>query len=54
MATPTDNLKPPPAPSRVFYSLGRMLAAEDFQADQDYHRAALARALLQLLSLIHI
>jgi len=48
MATPTDNLKPPPAPSRVFYSLGRMLAAEDFQADQDYHRAALARALLQL------
>jgi hypothetical protein len=48
MATPTDKLNPPPAPSRVFYSLGRMLAAEDFQADQDYHRGALARALLQL------
>jgi hypothetical protein len=48
MATPTDNLNPPPALSRVFYSLGRMLAAEDFQADQDYHRGALARALLQL------
>jgi len=48
MATPTDNLKPPPALSRVFYSLGRMLGVEDFQADQDYHRAALARALLQL------
>ncbi len=44
----TDNLSPPPAPSRVYYSLGRMLGAEDFQADQDYHRSALARALLQL------
>jgi|GEM_PF-2647076 len=48
MAAPTDNLNPPPAPTRVFYSLGRMLAAEDFQADQDYHRGSLARALLQL------
>jgi hypothetical protein len=48
MATATDNLNPPPAPNRVFYSLGRMLGVEDFQADQDYHRAALARALLQL------
>ena len=45
---PTDNLSPPPAPSRVNYVLGRMLGANDFQADQDYHRAALARALLQL------
>ena len=48
VATPTDNLNPPPAPSRVYYSLGRMLGVDDFQADQDYHRAALARALLQL------
>jgi hypothetical protein len=48
MATPTDNLSPPPAPSRVSYSLGRMLGVEDFQADQDYHRSSLARALLQL------
>jgi hypothetical protein len=48
MATPTDNLSPPPAPSRVSYSLGRMLGVEDFQADQDYHRGSLARALLQL------
>ena len=44
----TDNLSPPPSPSRVFYSLGRMLGVEDFQADQDYHRGSLARALLQL------
>jgi len=47
-AAPTDNLNPPPAPSRVYYALGRMLGVEDFQADQDYHRAALARALVQL------
>ena len=48
MATPTDNLNPPPAPQRVYYSTGRMLGVSDFQADQDYHRARLARALLQL------
>lgn len=48
MASPTDNLGPPPAPNRVFYSLGRMLGVDDFQADQDYHRGRLARALLQL------
>jgi hypothetical protein len=45
---PTDNLNPPPALSRVYYSLGRMLGVDDFQADQDYHRGCLARALLQL------
>jgi hypothetical protein len=48
MATLTDNLNPPPAPHRVFYSTGRMLGVEDFQADQDYHRGRLARALVQL------
>ncbi len=48
MAAPTDNLNPPPAPQRVYYSTGRMLGVSDFQADQDYHRARLARALLQL------
>jgi hypothetical protein len=48
MATPADTLSPPPAPNRVYYSLGRMLGVEDFQADQDYHRGRLARALLQL------
>ena len=44
----TDNLNPPPSPLRVYYSLGRMLGVEDFQAEQDYHRGSLARALLQL------
>jgi hypothetical protein len=44
----TDNLNPPPKPQRVFYSTGRMLGVEDFQADQDYHRARLARVLMQL------
>ena len=48
MASPTDTLSPPPAPNRVYYSLGRMLGVEDFQADQSYHRGRLARALLQL------
>ncbi len=47
---PTDDLtlKPPLAPARVFYSTGRMLGVDDFQADQDYHRGRLARALSQL------
>jgi hypothetical protein len=44
----SDNLSPPPAPNRVYYSLGRMLGVDDFQADQDYHRGRLARALVQL------
>ena len=44
----TDTINPPPAPQRVFYSTGRMLGVADFQADQDYHRARLARALVQL------
>ena len=43
-----DDLNPPPAPSRVSYSTGRMLGVEDFQAEQDYHRGRLARALMQL------
>lgn len=48
MSAPSDALSPPQPPSRVYYSLGRMLGAEDFQADQDYHRGRLARAILQL------
>jgi hypothetical protein len=43
-----DALNPPPQPLRVFYSTGRMLGVDDFQAEQDYHRGRLARALLQL------
>jgi hypothetical protein len=48
MATDDLTLTPSLAPNRVFYSTGRMLGVEDFQADQDYHRGRLARALLQL------
>lgn len=48
MATDDLSLKPALAPTRVFYSTGRMLGVEDFQADQDYHRGRLARALMQL------
>jgi hypothetical protein len=48
MATSSDTLNPPPAPQRVYYTTGRMLGVEDFQADQDYHRGRLARALVQL------
>ena len=48
MVNSSDTLSPPQPPSRVYYSLGRMLGVEDFQADQDYHRGRLARALLQL------
>ncbi|HTA44797.1 MAG TPA: hypothetical protein VK789_20255 [Bryobacteraceae bacterium] len=44
-----DTLNPPPAPTRVYYSTGRMLGVEDFQADQDYHRGRLARILMQML-----
>ena len=44
----TDTLNPPPVPTRVYYSTGRMLGVEDFQADQDYHRGRLARVLVQL------
>ncbi len=41
-----DTINPPPQALRVFYSTGRMLGVEDFQAEQDYHRGRLARALL--------
>lgn len=44
----TDALNPPQSPTRVYYSTGRMLGVEDFQAEQDYHRGRLARTLLQL------
>ncbi len=44
-----DSLATRPQALRVFYSTGRMLGVEDFQAEQDYHRGRLARALLQTL-----
>lgn len=46
-ATDTTTKPYTPLPAlRVFYSTGRMLGVEDFQAEQDYHRGRLARALL--------
>jgi len=44
----SDALNPPPSPLRVYYSTGRMLGVEDFQAEENYHRGRLARALLQV------
>jgi hypothetical protein len=41
-----DNIDPIVAdfkPQRVAYAIGRMLGAEDFQAEQNYHRNRLAR-----------
>ena len=44
----SDSLNPPPSPQRVYYSTGRMLGVEDFQAEEDYQRGRLARALMQI------
>jgi hypothetical protein len=44
----TDTISPSQPALRVFYSTGRMLGVEDFQAEQDYHRGRLAKALLAL------
>jgi len=40
-----DSLVEVEAPDRVHYATGVLLSAEDFQAEQDYHRGRLARAL---------
>ena len=46
---PLDPLKESPAPpDRVFYATGVLLDAEDFNAEQIYHRSRLARALVYL------
>ena len=44
MAKAQDSL-PKKDPDRVHYATGVLLGAEDFQAEQDYHRGRLARAL---------
>jgi hypothetical protein len=41
----TDPLVEAPRPDRVAYALGMMLGAEDFEAEQTYHRGRLAWAL---------
>ena len=45
MATEEDLLPQLEGPDRVNYATGVLLGAEDFQAEQDYHRGRLARAL---------
>lgn len=45
MAKGMDTLPETKDPDRVNYATGVLLAAEDFQAEQDYHRSRLARAL---------
>ncbi len=45
MAKEADSLPLPEGPDRVNYATGVLLGAEDFQAEQDYHRSRLARAL---------
>lgn len=45
MATSEDSLLQLKGPDRVHYATGMLLGAEDFQAEQDYHRGRLARAL---------
>lgn len=45
MAKGDDSLPLQEGPDRVHYATGVLLGAEDFQAEQDYHRGRLARAL---------
>ena len=45
MAKVEDSLPLQEGPDRVHYATGVLLGAEDFQAEQDYHRGRLARAL---------
>ncbi|HVZ20622.1 MAG TPA: hypothetical protein VG871_06150 [Vicinamibacterales bacterium] len=45
MAINGDPLSSPIDPLRVSYAIGRMLGADDFQAEQNYHRGRLARML---------
>ena len=45
MGTRDDSLASVEGPDRVHYATGVLLDAEDFRAEQDYHRGRLARAL---------
>ncbi|MBU4295133.1 MAG: hypothetical protein L6365_05650 [Desulfobulbaceae bacterium] len=44
-----DTLPKAEGPDRVFYETGVLLNADDFQAEQDYHRGRLARALAYVI-----
>lgn len=46
---PADPLEARPAPERVNYATGMMLQADDFAAEQTYHRGRLAQLLRYLL-----
>jgi len=46
---PTDPLEARPAPERVNYATGMMLQADDFEAEQTYHRGRLAQLSRYLL-----
>ena len=46
---PTDPLEARPAPERVNYATGVMLQADDFEAEQTYHRGRLAQLTRYLL-----
>jgi hypothetical protein len=46
---PTDPLEARPAPERVNYETGMMLQADDFEAEQTYHRGRLAQLSRYLL-----
>ena len=48
-SAPTDPLKASPAPERVNYATGVMLQADDFEAEQTYHRGRLAQLARYLL-----
>src|SRR2546423_2989582 len=48
MATRTDPILDSKNPDRVFYATGVMLSADDFIAEQTYHRGRLARTLSNL------
>ncbi|PYP59216.1 MAG: hypothetical protein DMD40_03780 [Gemmatimonadetes bacterium] len=48
MTTRVDPLSQSLTPDRVYYATGTMLGAEDFTAEQIYHRFQLARALAYL------
>jgi hypothetical protein len=46
---PTDPLEARPSPERVNYATGMMLQADDFEAEQTYHRGRLAQLSRYLL-----
>lgn len=49
MAKRQDTLPKAKGADRVFYETGVLLNADDFQAEQDYHRGRLARALAYII-----